>query len=124
MPMLRVVVSDADSSPDAIPVSPGAVRAVAQITTGLTSLLRAIDEVEQRVRRYESPDAMLTPREREVLSLLTQDLTNTQIGKQLFISMHTVRGHVRSILRKLGVCSRQEAADWMRRFEPAAGRST
>jgi DNA-binding NarL/FixJ family response regulator len=124
MPMLRVVIHDADPHPEAIPISPRAARAVAQITTGLTLLLRAIDEVEQRVRRYESPDAMLTPREREVLRLLTQGLTNSEIGKQLFISMHTVRGHIRSILRKLGVSSRQEAADWARRAGPSTGRST
>ena len=124
MPMLRLVISDADPSLEAIPISPRAARAVAQITTGLASLLRALDEVERRVRTYESSDAMLTPREREVVRLLTQGLTNAEIGKQLFISMHTVRGHTRSILRKLGVSSRQEAADWARQLDLAAGRST
>jgi LuxR family transcriptional regulator of csgAB operon len=90
---------------------------VAQITTGLAALLRAIDEVEHRVRQYERPDAMLTPREREIVRLLTLGLTNAEIGDRLFISVHTVRGHTRNILRKLGVSSRQEAADWARRVE-------
>jgi RNA polymerase sigma factor (sigma-70 family) len=52
----------------------------------------------------------LTPREREVLSLLAQGLTNRQIGARLVISEHTVHRHVSSILRKLEVPSRAAAA--------------
>jgi DNA-binding CsgD family transcriptional regulator len=123
MPMLRVLISEADSSPEAISVSPRAVRAVTQITTGLTALLRALDEAEQRVRAYENPEARLTSREWQVLHLLTEGRTNTEIGSQLYISMHTVRGHTRNILRKLGVSSRQEAADWALRIGPIPGRT-
>jgi len=54
--------------------------------------------------------ADLTDREREVLALMTQGLTNTQIGAQLSISHATVKFHVSSILSKLGVASRTEAA--------------
>jgi DNA-binding NarL/FixJ family response regulator len=119
MPMLRLQIRDADPSPEAVRVSSRAARAVTQITSGLTSLLRALEEAEQRVRAYESPEERLTPRERDVLRLLTEGQTNTEIGRRLFISIHTVRGHTRSILRKLGLRSRQEAADWARRVEPS-----
>lgn len=52
----------------------------------------------------------LTPREREVLALLARGLDNEGIGGQLYLSAHTVRTHVGSILRKLGVHSRADAA--------------
>lgn len=52
----------------------------------------------------------ISPREREVLSLLPQGLTNRQISDRLCISEHTVHRHVTSILRKLGLPSRAAAA--------------
>lgn len=52
----------------------------------------------------------LTPREREVLRLLTRGLNNPEIAAALYLSPHTVRTHVGNILRKLGVHSRGEAA--------------
>ncbi len=52
----------------------------------------------------------LSPREKEVLALLAQGLTNAQIGRVLFISPVTVKVHVRHIYEKLGVRSRAAAA--------------
>jgi RNA polymerase sigma factor (sigma-70 family) len=52
----------------------------------------------------------LSPREREVLHLLAEGLTNAQIAERLVISEHTVHRHVANILRKLGVASRTAAA--------------
>jgi DNA-binding NarL/FixJ family response regulator len=52
----------------------------------------------------------LSPREKEVLGLLAQGLSNAAIGKALFISPVTVKVHVRHIFEKLGVRSRAEAA--------------
>lgn len=52
----------------------------------------------------------LTPRERQVLALIAEGLTNRQIGRRLFISEKTASVHVSAILRKLGVASRTEAA--------------
>jgi NarL family two-component system response regulator LiaR len=57
----------------------------------------------------EEYGADLTDRERDVLALLAQGLTNIQIGAQLNISRATVKFHVSSILSKLGVASRTEA---------------
>ena len=54
--------------------------------------------------------ADLTPREVEVLKLLSQGQTNPQIARNLLFSVSTVKAHVRSILTKLGVSDRTQAA--------------
>ena len=51
----------------------------------------------------------LTPREREVLQLLGEGMTNPEIGEELVISNSTVKFHVSSILGKLNASSRTEA---------------
>jgi len=58
----------------------------------------------------ESPFAKLTPRESEILALLAEGQSNKVIARNLGISDGTVKLHVKSILRKLGVHSRVEAA--------------
>jgi DNA-binding NarL/FixJ family response regulator len=55
--------------------------------------------------------AVLSARELEVLLLLDEHLGTDEIAKRLFISEHTVRSHVKSLLRKLGVSSRREALE-------------
>ena len=55
--------------------------------------------------------AVLSARELEVLLLLDDHLGTDEIAKRLFISEHTVRSHVKSLLRKLGVSSRREALE-------------
>lgn len=52
----------------------------------------------------------LTARERQVLALIAEGLSNRQIGERLFISTKTVSVHVSAVLRKLGVGTRTEAA--------------
>lgn len=55
------------------------------------------------------PARQLTPRQREVLDLLHQGLSNKLIARQLALSDNTVRRHVQDILEFLGVLSRSEA---------------
>ena len=59
----------------------------------------------------DSIAAALSARELEVLLLLDDHLATDEIAKRLFISEHTVRSHVKSLLRKLGVSSRREALE-------------
>jgi two-component system, NarL family, nitrate/nitrite response regulator NarL len=59
----------------------------------------------------DSIAAALTAREVEILLLLDDRLETDEIAKRLFISEHTVRSHVKSILRKLDVSSRRDAVE-------------
>lgn len=74
-----------------LPLDPGAVR-----------LLAAPAE--------EDPLACLTAREREVLTLLSQGLSNRKIGEQLGVSEKTVKTHLGNVFVKLGVRDRTQAA--------------
>jgi len=60
-------------------------------------------------RRRIAPD-QLTAREQEVLALLAQGLSNREIAKTLWIEETTVKAHLRSVFKKLGVRTRTEAA--------------
>src|SRR5690606_34647763 len=52
----------------------------------------------------------LSPREREILELIGEGLTNRQIGKRLYLSEKTVKNHISRLLAKLGVERRIQAA--------------
>ncbi|HHW71877.1 MAG TPA: response regulator transcription factor [Firmicutes bacterium] len=54
--------------------------------------------------------SLLTPREREVLRLIAQGMSNGEIASALFISEHTVKNHVSNIYRKLGENDRTRVA--------------
>ena len=71
----------------------------------------AAREGDGRVDRGEAEKVeSLTPREVEVLRLLSQGQTNPQIARNLLFSVSTVKAHVRSILNKLDVSDRTQAA--------------
>jgi DNA-binding NarL/FixJ family response regulator len=60
-------------------------------------------------QQLRNPDEILTPREAELLSLLTQGLSNRELGQRLFISEATVKTHLAHIYAKLGVETRAAA---------------
>lgn len=60
-------------------------------------------------QQLRNPDEVLTPREAELLSLLTQGLSNRELGQRLFISEATVKTHLAHIYAKLGVETRAAA---------------
>jgi DNA-binding NarL/FixJ family response regulator len=70
----------------------------------------------QRMRNKKSPTEdlvePLTDREKDVLRLLGQGMSNKDIGTQLFITERTARTYVSNILGKLGLASRTQAALW------------
>ena len=60
-------------------------------------------------QQLRNPDEVLTPREAELLGLLTEGLSNRELGQRLFISEATVKTHLAHIYSKLGVDSRAAA---------------
>ena len=70
---------------------------------GYRSPIGNLAELEARLAR-------LTSQERRVLDLITEGCTNRQIGDAVYLAEKTVKNHVTTILRKLGVTRRTEAA--------------
>ena len=90
----------------------GAVRTVAAGEALLSpSVTRRVIRRFATVRRQAPPAAVadLTPRELEVLRLITRGLSNAEIGAELFISDTTVKTHVTRLLQKLDLRDRAQA---------------
>lgn len=75
-------------------------------TTRLMNSLRGEQDDEPEDERL----ADLSPRERDILTLIGEGLTNREIGKRLFLSEKTVKNHISRMLAKLGVERRVQAA--------------
>ena len=91
-PLAYLVESLAMTSP-----SPRAARTVAELP------------VRSRLELVSEPPATLTPREIEVLRLLAEGLAARAIAERVELSVHTVRDHIKSLLRKLAAHSQLEA---------------
>ena len=91
----------------------GVVRGEAALSGAIARrLLETVRETGGRETGIpDSIAAELTAREVEILLLLDDRLETDKIAKRLFISEHTVRSHVKSVLRKLDVSSRREAVE-------------
>jgi len=77
------------------------------------SLMARVATLTQ-LRGSSQPDngalELLTSREREVLTLIRHGMSNSEIAEELIIELGTVKNHVHSVLKKLGVSSRRSAA--------------
>lgn len=87
-------------------VSPEIARAMMD---RLSDLAQLFSDVEAALKE----PADLTPREQEILELLGQGLSNREISSELVIEVGTVKNHVHSILQKLDVENRHEAAAYL-----------
>jgi two-component system response regulator DevR len=88
----------------------GAVRTVAAGGSLLDP--KAVTLVLERLRQPERQDplAVLSEQERRILDLIADGLTNRQIGEQMFLAEKTVKNYVSSLLAKLGLQRRTQAA--------------
>ncbi|HWO62882.1 MAG TPA: response regulator transcription factor [Umezawaea sp.] len=94
------------------------VTAVREVAAG-RSLLDPVTtaRVLDRMRRPAQPDALesFTDQERRVLDLIGEGMTNRQIAERLFVAEKTVKNYVTSVLAKLGMERRTQAAAWVAR---------
>ncbi|MDX3587413.1 response regulator transcription factor [Streptomyces europaeiscabiei] len=94
------------------------VSAVRTVASGQSMLDPATTARLMRSLRAEPVDApavpselaSLSPRERDILALIGEGLTNREIGKKLYLSEKTVKNHISRLLAKLGVQRRVQAA--------------
>jgi DNA-binding NarL/FixJ family response regulator len=94
------------------------VSAVRTVASGQSMLDAATTARLMRSLRAEpaeipalSPElASLSPRERDILALIGDGLTNREIGKRLYLSEKTIKNHISRLLAKLGVQRRVQAA--------------
>jgi LuxR family maltose regulon positive regulatory protein len=89
-------------------------RSTAPVTSARQSLPALSHEPPNVLLRIERdaldcPDSSLSPRERGIVLLMSQGLTNKQIARQLGIAPETVKSHSKRIFLKLTVCSRAQA---------------
>jgi DNA-binding NarL/FixJ family response regulator len=126
-PGMRVVVLTASAADHVL------VQAIEGGASGFLSKTRSLEEVTSAVRAAAAGEALisaemlarllprlsrtggttghqeLTERERQVLGLLAEGLTNAAIAEQLVVSVHTVRNHIANLSAKLGAHSKLEA---------------
>jgi DNA-binding NarL/FixJ family response regulator len=101
-----------DSPPEDLAM---AIRAVSRGNTHLgpglfEKILQKSTSTENLIPAIPSQLAELSPREREVLDLIANGANNREIASQLYISSKTVKNHVTSILSKLNLRDRTQAA--------------
>lgn len=94
-----------------------AQRGEAQISTKVAAAilerLSKMTRVFSRVDTFVLEDNRLTQRELEVLNFISQGFTNQEIASQLVVEVGTVKNHVHSIIKKLNVSNREEAATYL-----------
>jgi two-component system, NarL family, nitrate/nitrite response regulator NarL len=90
---------------DELPCSPRAAAVLNRHVAALATERRTVELTQGRLSR----------RELEVARLIDQGLSNREIARRLSIEIGTVKNHVHSVLDKLGVRSRVEAAAWVHR---------
>jgi DNA-binding NarL/FixJ family response regulator len=88
----------------------GAVRTVAAGGSLLDSTSTANVLARLRAKPAADPLAVLTDQERRILDLIGEGLTNRQIGERMFLAEKTVKNYVSSLLSKLGLQRRTQAA--------------
>ena len=124
----RLVVFSWNSDPDLVEQSLKS-GAAGYLTKGLTGpeLVEAIERVHagelvtpvqtpmrdgDEFGRWPGAEHGLSAREAEVLALLCQGLSNQEITERAFLGMNTVKTHIRTLYRKIGVDSRTRAVLW------------
>jgi two-component system NarL family response regulator len=82
---------------------------VGRVVEAFSKLYKHVESLHPPTKSHEARLSLLSPREMEVLGLISKSYTNMDIGKKLFISEKTVKTHIKNIFEKLEVRNRVEA---------------
>ena len=114
-----------------LPTAPGVVGHVTK-RTPVAELVTTLEAFATDAPRHLSPPAedaaedaaagrpSLSGREREVLDLVTQGLSNQEIAETLFVSINTVKTYIRTAYAKIGVTTRSQAVAWTLQVRPGS----
>jgi DNA-binding NarL/FixJ family response regulator len=114
----KVLIFSRDMRPDL------RARAIARGADGWVSMSNHAPELVESIERIaeDKPqeeqvdwighEAGLSPREVEVLSLVTMGMSNQDIADRLFLTINTLKSHIRQSYKKIGVTSRAQAVAW------------
>ena len=90
---------------------PKVAQYVLKAATGANDISNTVSNKEELTgSNQQNTEANLTSREKQVLSLIVEGLSNTEISKKLELSVNTIKVHVCNILQKLSVSDRTQAA--------------
>ncbi len=117
--LVAVVLSAGDEAEGAREASSLGASAYLHKSARPALVAETIARALERSRCGEPLWSALTPRERQILGLVSGGRTNAQVGRLLWVSPDTVKFHLANVYRKLGVSGRSEAARWARRHAPA-----
>jgi DNA-binding NarL/FixJ family response regulator len=130
--IVGLTTSDADAAGVTLLAASYGVRAFVSRDQSLTELVSTVEQAgagdavcppaiasllfERAAARelFDAPGSLLTPREREIATLVARGMTNKEIAATLVIGPATVKNHVHNVLRKLRVQRRTEAAAVLR----------
>ena len=114
----KVIIYSRDMRPDL------RARALARGADGWVSMSKHAAELVETIERADEgkrpeeqvdwigQEAGLSPREVEVLALVTQGMSNQEIADRLFLTINTLKSHIRQAYKKIGVASRAQAVAW------------
>jgi two-component system nitrate/nitrite response regulator NarL len=83
-----------------------------------TTLLRRVSALAAYPTSASADSTVLTARERQIVDLIAEGLSNKEIAKRLYIEVATVKNHVHNILEKLNVSRRSDAVERLRLVQP------
>ncbi|WP_062268183.1 response regulator transcription factor [Endozoicomonas arenosclerae] len=79
--------------------------------------MRRRPHIEEPIQKVIPDD--LTPREREILVLVSTGATNTEIARKIFLSENTVKTHLSNLYKKLDIKNRTQASAWVKNLSQA-----
>jgi two-component system nitrate/nitrite response regulator NarL len=116
-------VTTSGSADELVAAARGVARGEVVCPPGVAAVLARRVAALASQRREPAGDARLTLREREILRLIDDGLSNKEIAQRLSLQTKTVKNHVSNILAKLGVSNRAAAAAALRGSEDPSARS-